>query len=300
MIPIAEVGDHGITPSTNLGNPGCYEWEMGYDLTGQVDSVTYPDATGRVSPASEVLEYDFDAFGRVRRAYSGLGVYLDEGLYDASDRPAQMTLGNGVVETTRHDPLRDWFRTRDIAVVQGDGLALSYDYDPAGRPKQHTWSDPAVHILDFHYDTLDRLDGITGELQQTFFYDALGRITSNSWIGTYTHGAAPLHGVSAAGRYSLGYDASGNAKRIDAFTYEWNEEGRLVRAITPQGGIALGYTAAGRRAYKSTVSGTTMYFEDLVEEEPTGRRLFYKVGQRKIAMRSANGVEWQHADLLGL
>jgi hypothetical protein len=25
MIPIAEVGDHGITPSTNLGNPGSME-----------------------------------------------------------------------------------------------------------------------------------------------------------------------------------------------------------------------------------------------------------------------------------
>jgi RHS repeat-associated protein len=140
---------------------------------------------------------------------------------------------------------------------------------------------------------------VSGEIAQTFHYDPIGRIIHSSTVGNYGYGASPVHGVTSAGPHQLTYDASGNAETLDKIGFEWDEESHLVAASTPAGPTTWGYAANGRRTFKSSLAGTTFYFDDLVEEGPAGRRTIYKVGGRAIATRGANGLEWLHSDLVG-
>jgi RHS repeat-associated protein len=284
--------------TTALGNLVAAQWQTTFDLVGRPKTITYPDINGVVSGNSEVVEYAYDSLGRVEHVSSQLGVYLEKATYNSDDRVDVAELGNGVVEQTYYDQNRKWLTGIEVIPRNGDGLTLGYQYDLAGRPNQHTWSDPSWHQLDFTYDTLDRLTDVTGELDQHFAYDDAGRMTFNSNLGNYSYGRSPSHGVKQAGLIALSYDRSGNAETIDSNLLEWDEDGRLVRGTTNSGNVAWGYAPDGTRVSKVVGHRPVFYFGGLIEQEDGKFRYFYKVGSRVIAERSSNGVEWLHTDLV--
>lgn len=284
--------------TTALGYLAFAEWEMGFDLAGRLSFIQYPDKTGVLSPNSELVEYQYDALGRTERLDSQLAVYLSSASYDPDDRLEVAAFGNGVVERAFYDPQRKWLEGIEVIPTFGDGLVLGYSYDRAGRPLTHTWSDPVFHQLDFEYDTLDRLRTVSGELTQEFAYDAAGRMAYNSAAGgSYVYGSNPSHGVVRAGATSLTYDASGHAETIDGASYEWDEDGRLVRGSTPTGNVAWGYAPDGSRVSKVVGNSPTFYFGGLVEQDANGFKYLYKLGGRVIAERTGGTVEWLHRDL---
>ncbi|MDP3574133.1 MAG: FG-GAP-like repeat-containing protein [Archangium sp.] len=281
-----------------LGTMAFAEWQMAFDLVGRPSALTYPDSNGVISGNSEVLEYDYDSLGRVERMWSQLGVYLEKATYDPEDRIDAAVFGNGVVEKSYYDPQRKWMTGLEVIPAYGDGLALGYQYDVAGRPEHHTWSDPAFHQLDFAYDTLDRLVDVTGDLRQHFAYDNAGRMTFNSAAGSYYYGSPTSHGVTTAGQIRLAYDPSGNAKTIDSNRLEWDENSRLVRGTTNSGNVAWGYAPDGSRVFKVLSHKPVFYFGGLIEQENGNLRYFYKIGDRVIAERNGSRVEWLHRDLV--
>gem|GEM_PF-3938786 len=281
-----------------LGTMAFAEWQITFDLVGRPKAVTYPDGQGVLSGNSEIVEYQYDNLGRVERMWSQLGVYLDKATYDPDDRVEVAAFGNGVVEKTYYDPRRNWLTGLEVIPSSGDGLVLGYQYDIAGRPEHHTWSAPAFHQLDFTYDTLDRLVDVTGDLQQHIEYDDAGRMTFHSAVGQYSYGASPSHGVTEAGQTKLRYDSSGNARAIGSNRLEWDEDGRLVRGRTNSGNVAWGYEPDGSRVFKLVGQSPVFYFGGLVEQENLDFKYLYKIGDRVIAERKHNDVEWLHRDLV--
>jgi RHS repeat-associated protein len=287
--------------TTAAGTQRCNEWSRDYDLVGRLQTLKYPDSSGTVSTSSEGVRTDYDDFGRLRKVASGLQVYVSSVDYNASDLPVRTVFGNGVVEIADYDPARLWLKQKSVDVQRGNGLSMSYEYDPVGQPLVHDWSTGTAQFgLQFGYDVLGRLTTVGGALTQAFQYDDTGRIVYNSSLGVYSYNAVrQVNGVRSAGRMSLDYDNSGNATSIDVLPFEWNEDGRLVRSSSPaQGLLEWGYDGSGDRTFKIVRGQRTFFFDDVVENGPLGRKLFYKAGARVIATRESF-VLWLHSDLSG-
>ena len=93
---------------------------------------------------------------------------------------------------------------------------LTYARDTHGRINGVT-SSQAGEGWTYGYDDLDRLTGATNTtdslLTQSFGYDRVGNMTSNSAIGTYGYpatGSPRPHTVTSTPLGSYGYDANGN------------------------------------------------------------------------------------------
>src|SRR5262249_26061509 len=129
-------------------------------------------------------------------------------------------------------------------------------------------------------------------LTQSFTYDRVGNMTSNSAIGTYTYpvpGAARPHAVTATPLGSYGYDANGNMTTAagDTLTYDGDNRLGSVNAI------AFVYGADGERLKKIAGGTTTLYLGDV--EISGGMTTKYLPGDTK---RVASTTYWMHRDHL--
>jgi RHS repeat-associated protein len=211
-----------------------------YDSFGRLLSMTYPDG--------EVLTYNYDGGGRVRRVEGTLGasttVYVDQILYDRFGQRTRAVYASGnVTETYQYEP--DTQRL-DIARVTSAAVAgtlrqTDYTYDPVGNilSVQDARASAAPFLTgvtrDYAYDDLHRLTGMqmtaseiaaTVDVDAAYTYDDVGNLLSQSvqrqegatpltaypsrtW--TYAYGA-PSHPnlPDAIGPYSFTYDARGS------------------------------------------------------------------------------------------
>ena len=66
-------------------------------------------------------------------------------------------------------------------------------------------------VITYAYDGIGRLLSVSGGQSQSFGYDAIGNMTSNSQVGGYTYGdSVHKHAVTKAGSSDYTYDAAGN------------------------------------------------------------------------------------------
>jgi len=124
-------------------------------------------------------------------------------LYDARGNQTNVLRQNGVATTSGYSPERGWLLTQLTAGTTGTLQNLTYTRDGRGRITDvaSTASNPADvfgEAWHYDYDDLDRLtsaDNIRdNSFDQTFQYDAVGNMTSNSAVGTYSY---PMPGSRA-------------------------------------------------------------------------------------------------------
>lgn len=108
----------------------CSATDTQWDIAGRIASIRYPDDTGRVSNASEQVDYGYDDAGRVRTA----GQYATAITYNADDTVKSTTFGNGVTETSTPNPARGWTESTTLAGMTGawPTLTTTYFHDEAG------------------------------------------------------------------------------------------------------------------------------------------------------------------------
>jgi YD repeat-containing protein len=156
--------------SATGGAPEVYTTEYLYDTWGRLQTMAYPDG--------EVLTYQYDSGGLVRRAAGVKGnfayQYVNRFEYDKFGERAFVEAGNGVRTSYTYDP-----KNRQLANLKAGkaNLApfqnLAYIYDPAGNvlsQANNVAIPPASQLggptsMTFHYDDLDRLTGATGTYQ---------------------------------------------------------------------------------------------------------------------------------------
>lgn len=225
--------------------------------------------------------------------------------YDALSRRTSLTRPNGVNTSYSYDSL-----SRLLSVLhQAGGTTLdgaSYAYDAAGiRTSKGNYLNGLTS--NYGYDALYQLLQVTGGTSESYSYDAVGNRLSSSGVPTYDHNAANELTLNSNGSYT--YDNNGNTLTDPSGkSYTWDFENRLVSALVPgMGTVTFRYDPLGRRIYKSSTSGTSVYAydgENLVEETNSSGAVAARYSQdlnidEPLAMLRSNTVSYYNEDGLG-
>lgn len=186
-----------------------------YDVNGRLATQTYP--TGLA------VKYVYTSLGYLSEVRNNAtnALYWKADARDAEGHLTQQTYGNNVVTQQVFDPATG--RIKNIYAGAGNAVQnLSFTFDKRGN--MLTRSDANQNLNEtFLYDTLNRLTSNTvnssgaGLVTQTYGYDSIGNITSRSDMGAYTYGAVnnKPHAVAqialaGGGTRQYIYDGSGN------------------------------------------------------------------------------------------
>ena len=105
----------------------------------------------------------------------------------------------------------------------------------------------------------------TTESETEFFnytYDGIGnRVTATELTNTWNYTSNLLNQYIAINSQSPTYDLDGNMLTTgDGWTYTWNGENRLIRAVKGGAVVEMAYDYMGRRISKTTTGGTFLDF----------------------------------------
>jgi RHS repeat-associated protein len=287
-------------------NPRCVEWVSTYDAAGRLWRLSYPDVDGRVSAASEIVEYQYNSRGMLNSVAS-LGNqpmdYVDELRYDANGRTEVAAYGNRVTASYGYHPKRHWLSTIEVRDSHNSvAFFAQYTRDAASRADTISIANPMPMSFSLGHDELGRLRTVRGARSQNFDYDALGNMTYNSDVGVYKYrNPNHIHAVTQAGKAAYRYDENGNLRAGDGRRFTWDEDNRPIRIRSQAGTTRFAYDAAGTRIRKTAPDGrTSRYFGPYVELDPKGRLVkHYFAGSKRVARRDHNGVQWYHEDVPG-
>ena len=239
-----------------------YTTESTYDALGRTASIKYPDA------GLETVTYTYDTGGNVRYVI-GAALYAQYSNYNALGQAGVAVLGNNTV-TTQYSYSATNNRLYAITTNNGQGQGLqnlAYAYDSVGNIQTITDLMDANRTQSFQYDDLNRIQQAQSPSYGTLTYgiDAIGNITNNSQLGTYTYNSSRPHAVLQAGPYTYSYDANGNmnSRWGDPLVYDYENRPSSITS----GGTTVGfvYDYAGNRVKKITPSATTIYIGKLYE-----------------------------------
>lgn len=274
-----------------------------YDTAGRLRGITYPDG--------EAIGTDINplAYDRAGRLHAIPGI-LAEVVYDAAGRPTQQTAANLVATQTSRTYsdrglLTDIVTTAGTAPIQN----LHYTLDVAGQVASVSSPEPNEG-WDYVYDELHRLTSATSlgdnGQSQTFQYDAAGRMTYNSMVGTYSYppnGWGHTHGADSLNGSPYGYDANGNVTAGGGRNIMWNAD-NLVSQVTKGSNVtAFTYDGLGDRVRTTTAAtnSTSLYPSGDEYEVTNGVITKYvsAAGLGVVAKKVGGTTFWLHTDRLG-
>jgi RHS repeat-associated protein len=244
---------------------------------GQWLEFTYNDAGQRISSLDQLghrLEYHYDAVGRLDYMMDESGQRIVDYDYDAVGRIIRKDLGNGVYTTYDYDVAGQLLLLVNCAP---DGSVLSrFDYTYDGRGLR-TSMDTSYGKWTYEYDDIGQLthaalnstDPAIPDQDLTYVYDAAGnriRTIENGVTREYT--TNNLNQYTQVDDTTYVFDADGNLiQEISpegTTTYTYNDENRLTAVSSPEGQWQYVYDALGNRI-SSIVSGVaTSYLIDPV------------------------------------
>ncbi|MGY3449862.1 RHS repeat domain-containing protein [Bradyrhizobium sp. USDA 4353] len=190
-----------------------YTMGASYDANGLLSTVSYPSGF--------TARYGHTALGDTNQLLDNTTgqSYWTVNTLDAELRITQDTAGNGLTTTRSFDALTG----RLVGIATGGGAVqnFSYTYDRRGNPLSR--SDANTNLNEtFTYDALSRLTSSTVNLtptplSKTFTYDPIGNLLTKSDVGTYSYpaaGSTKPHAVMSVSGASISttftYDANGN------------------------------------------------------------------------------------------
>jgi RHS repeat-associated protein len=255
---------------------------MQYDSRGFLSRIDYPggrwftfeynDAgqrTRRTGHDGYILNYYYDAAGRLQRLADGTGAEIVSYSYDSVGRLSREDKGNGTYTTYAYDAaghLRSMVNYSPSGTVQSH---FDYTYDANGnRVTMMTPTGTTTH----DYDANGQLTGVTypGGRRVTYAYDAVGNrvaVTDNGKPTAYTTNS--LNQYMQVGGATYTYDTDGNMiSKTDASgtsTYGYDSENRLITVTTPLSGTwQYTYDALGNRITVTRDGVVARYVHDPV------------------------------------
>src|SRR5690606_513311 len=228
------------------------------------------------------LRYEYDALGQLGHCRLPDGSRLDY-RYRPGGELAGIDLNGQPLTRHQFDKGRERYRRQGA-------LLSEYDYDEQGRLQAHrvrsdhrqllqrqyrydasgnlaTIEDSRKGSRSFHYDPLDRLVAVRGDLPESFAHDPAGTLLAQN--GAAPDGQANVKGnrLLMQGDSHYDYDAFGNLVRERrgagqrlVTEYRYDSQHRLIAASLPDGRqVQYRYDAFGRRIAK-TVDGQTTEF----------------------------------------
>ncbi|MFG2630958.1 putative T7SS-secreted protein [Streptomyces sp. NPDC048473] len=248
------------------------------DRFGRLRSETVNDRT---------MTYAYDEIGRRIGRTTPSGV-VSTWAYDAAGRRSSLTT-SGRLLAFEHDATG-----QETARHIGDNISLTSRFDTMGRlaSQQITGSGRSLQRRDYAYRADGHLIGLTDQLSgsKSFGLNAVGRVTevqAPDWTERYAYdeagnqseaswptkhpgqaarGSREYAGttITRAGSTRYEHDALGRitlrqktrlSRKPDTWRYEWNAEGRMRSATTPDEVVwRYQYDALGRRTAKQRMS----------------------------------------------
>lgn len=283
----------------------------GYNLIGQVTSVTRPDVSH---------SFDYDALGRLTSEGQPFGSISYQ--YDLAGRRTRMTWWDGFYVEYDYLTTGEVAAIRENGATSGVGVLASYGYDQLGRRAGVARGNGTSSS--YSYDSSERLSALSENLAGAgydfthgFGYNPAGQITSQTrsndayaWSGHYNvdrnYAVNGLNQVTAAGSTAVGYDARGNLTSSGNSSYTYWSENMLKSAP----GVTLYYDALGRLdEYDTNISTRFVYDGDHIAAEvanPSGsimRRYVFGSGSDEPLVwyegAGASDRRWLHADERG-
>jgi RHS repeat-associated protein len=267
-----------------ITNPDGTADDYGYDPAGDLTSATVyglPAASGQPPPVLAATSYAYDRSGnqvsatdpdKVTTAYA----------YNAAD---QLTSQVQPVSATASDSTSYGY---DLAgnqtfVTGGRGNTTWTSYNTWNLPESviepatatATTAAARTWTTGYNADGLPATVTEPGGITQTYGYDQLGDLTSETGTGA----------AAATTAQAFGYDPDGNMTSAtapggtDTFTY--NDDGELTATSGPSGTGSFGYNADGLMTSRADAAGTTSYTYDhadrlaTVADPLTGATLAY-------------------------
>lgn len=230
--------------STTIGS--AFSTAVTYDTAGRVATQTYPSGL--------VVKYVYTSLGYLSEVRNNISnaLYWKANTRDAESHLTQQTYGNGVVTQQVFDPATGRM-TNSYAGAGNSVQNLSFTYDARGN--MLTRSDGNQNLAEtFLYDSLNRLTSNTvnstgaGLVTQTYSYDSIGNITSRSDMGTYTYGVgAGPHAVTQIAQ------ADGSTRQ-----YNYDKNGNLVQEVQRDAAGNIVASMGRTEAYSSFNMPTTL------------------------------------------
>jgi len=249
-----------------------YSFLTGHNFTSSYTYDAASNRTGYTAPDGSTNTYAYDTLNRMSSlANSWAGTFGFS--YDALSRRTQMTRPNSITTNYSYDTL-----SRLLSVLhQAGGSTIdgaTYTVDAAGN--RTSKADALAGVTsNYTYDALYELTQVTqsGNTTESYSYDPMGNRVSSLGVSPYAYNAS--NELTSTPSTSYAYDANGNTtSKTDSTgttTYTWDYENRLTSVTLPGGGgtVSFKYDPFGRRIYKSSFSGTSIFAYDgdnLVEE----------------------------------
>ncbi len=265
-------------------------------------------------PEGNAVEYEYSQRNQLASVIgSGIASYS----YDVNGNRSRKGLPNG----TRTDyAYNDEHRPVGIHHLQGDvSFALyEYGYDNLNRrtfvirdgDRGDVYAyDATSQVTEVQYEVTDPA-GNPGDPGKTVTYDwdAAGNrttVTDNGSPTLYTPNA--LNQYTHVGGLALPYDANGNLKTLDGWTYTYDAQSRLTKATNGSTTVAFAYDPRNRCVQQTFGGKTTFFYYDnwnLVEERTAQDELLaqyvHGAGVDELLWKaSAEGTVYYHHDALG-
>ncbi|MCB1713814.1 MAG: hypothetical protein KDK05_01635, partial [Candidatus Competibacteraceae bacterium] len=274
-----------LTQQTRTVLSVTYQTDYAYDAAGNLTRITYP--SGRD------VDYTRDAAGRisaVSTTYHGVTDTLASNIhYDPFGPMTDFSYGNGLSRSVSFD-----LDGRIDTLQSGSAQNLNFGYNALDQLTSLTDLIDPNRDQALDYDTLDRLASGSGDYGVlTYSYDGVGNRQSQSGSsGTDSYSYDPqshrLLSVSGPNASSRSYDNTGNTTQLDALSFTYGENNRLIEV--QQGASMLAsyaHNGQGQRIIKTANGQTTVFHYDqagqlMAESDASGtvqREYVYLNGQ---------------------
>ena len=258
--------------TTNMTYNPDTDWLTRIDYPGDNFFVfEYNDAgqrTKRTDQDGNVVNYIYNSPGRLDLMTNTTDCLIVDYDYDAAGRLSQKTLGNGVYTTYEYDDSGRLLHLVNYAPTDAAISRFDYPYDASGRRTSMT---TLGGTSGYEYDPLGQLISVThpdGHVVE-YVYDAVGNrieVIDDGVVAAYT--TNEMNQYTDVGGVTYTYDDDGNmiGKTEDGVTttYTYNIENRLVVVTTPTDTWTYTYDASGNRIASTHNGVTTNYVIDPV------------------------------------
>lgn len=219
------------------------DWE--YNNLGGLSSLKYPSGT--------IVDFAPNALGQATKA----GSYASGVSYHPNGQIKQFTYGNGIIRNVALDTTGRIDALTDIKAGSiKNSLDPSYDYND-NLARLIDWVDRNNDVDNLTYDGVDRLKSADGKWGTgRYNYDGLGNVLSrslnNSTI-TYNYNSLNrLNNLTGAYAYGYQYDTRGNVTNNGRYSLDYN----LGQQMTSAKGISYVYDGHNRRVKQNKADGT--------------------------------------------
>jgi RHS repeat-associated protein len=284
-----------ITQTVKTVDGVSYTTSSSYDAMGRPTGITYPD------PGQETVTYQYDTGGNLDNVVG----YARYSSYNALGQAGLLTYANGDNTVYLFDPYtKRPFSITTNSQAQGGLQNLTYAYDNVGNIRTITDLMNATSTQNFQYDELNRIRQAQSTAYSilSYSFDAIGNMTYNSQVGSYSYpppGYARPHAVTQAGANSYSYDGNGNMTGRNGATLTYDYDNRLSGLVNGGTTTTFVYDSAGGRVKKTSSSITTLYIGNLYECTSGVCTKHIFAGGSRIVSKKPTATYYYHTDHLG-